>query len=222
VDRNGNIYISDNLSIIRKINAAGIITTIAGTGTAGYSGDGGPATAAQLQNPFAAATDSIGNLFLVDGGNIRIRKIDTAGVITTVAGDGIQGYSGDGGPADSAELRAPFDLAIAPNGDIYIADMFNNRIRKVHYIPESVKAIEAAYQFPIYPNPTGREGFTLVFTDKEGLAQINITNMEGALIEQLIAPTAQPLQLKLDAPAGVYFVHVVTQAGSWVQKVVME
>ena len=221
VDRIGNIYLSDNNSLIRKIDTDHVITTIAGTGVAGFSGDGGPATAAELYAPQGLINDSIGNLYFADYTN-RIRKIDTAGIISTIAGNGGGGFSGDGGPSDSAKLYRSGDVAVLPNGDFYIADAGNNRVRKVHYIPESIKSTEAVYQFHIYPNPTGREGFTLVFTDKEGLAQINITNMEGALIEQLIAPTAQPLQLKLDAPAGVYFVHVVTQAGSWVQKVVME
>ena len=120
------------MSIIRKINPSGIISKIGGTGTAGYSGDGGPATAAQLYAPQGLITDSVGNLFFVNCINWCVRKIDTAGIITTVAGNGSNGFSGDGGSADSAELYRPSDVAVLPNGDFYISDGCNNRIRKVH------------------------------------------------------------------------------------------
>ena len=99
VDGSGNVYISDQYNnCIRKVSASGIITTIAGTGTAGYSGDGGPAVNAQFYQPFGVAVDGSGNVYIADAYNGRIRKITAAtGVITTIAGTGTSGYSGDGG-----------------------------------------------------------------------------------------------------------------------------
>ena len=134
VDSEGDLYITDyNGCRIRKVLArTGIITTIAGTGTVGYSGDGGAATSAALHSPGGVALDSAGNLYITDQRNNRIRKVDAStGIITTVAGNGTQGYAGDGGPATSAELSYPGTLAIDSADNLYFSDQFNNRIRKV-------------------------------------------------------------------------------------------
>jgi trimeric autotransporter adhesin len=133
-DSAGNLYIGDySNSRVRKVNAAtGTITTVAGNGTAGYSGDGGPATSAQLNGPEVVALDSAGNLYIAEYGNHRIRKVAAAtGIITTVAGNGTQNYSGDGGPATSAALWTPTGVALDSAGNLYIADFGNHRIRKV-------------------------------------------------------------------------------------------
>lgn len=132
-DALGNLYIADgNNNVIRKVNIAGIITTVAGNGTQGYSGDGGAATVAELYASFGVAVDAMGNLYIGDAGNNVIRKVNTAGIITTVAGTGTQGYSGDGGQATAAELGITDDVAIDAVGNIYIADYDNNVIRKVN------------------------------------------------------------------------------------------
>jgi sugar lactone lactonase YvrE len=134
LDSAGNLYIGDGPDI-RKISN-GVITTVAGNGTTGFSGDGGPATSAQLSEPYGVAVDSSGNLYISDSGNNRIRKVSN-GVITTVAGDGMEGYSGDGGPATSAWLYNPYRVAVDSAGSTYIAetspylDIGNDRIRKV-------------------------------------------------------------------------------------------
>ncbi len=131
-DPGGNLFIADvDNSRIRKVNPAGIITTVAGTGTSGFSGDGGPATAAQLGYPPRVAADSGGNLFIVDADNQRIRKVTPAGVITTVAGTGTSGFSGDGGPATAAQLADPVAVAVDAVGNLFIADNGNDRIRRV-------------------------------------------------------------------------------------------
>ena len=132
VDGAGNLYIADGYNHrIRKVDAAGTITTVAGTGTAGYGGDAGPATAAQLKSPYGVAVDSSGNLYIADTSNNRIRKVDAAGTITTVAGTGGGGFGGDGGEATMARISFPNRVALDGAGNLYIADTYNNRIRKV-------------------------------------------------------------------------------------------
>jgi sugar lactone lactonase YvrE len=132
VDKAGNLYIADNQNFcIRKVDTRGSITTVAGNGTEGYGGDGGPATGAELDYPTGVAVDKAGNLYIADARNNRIRKVDARGIITTVAGNGIQGYGGDGGAATSSELNYPADVVFDASGNLYIADDGNNRIRKV-------------------------------------------------------------------------------------------
>jgi sugar lactone lactonase YvrE len=132
VDGPGNIYISMQMSqTIRRISRDGIITTIAGTGTAGFSGDGGPATQAQLNVPVGIAADPAGNVYFADHTNNRIRKISVTGIINTVAGNGSQGFSGDGGPATGAAIDGPFGVAVDRAGVVYVTDSRNSRIRRV-------------------------------------------------------------------------------------------
>ena len=131
-DRAGNVYIADsNNHRIRKVDATGTITTIAGTGESGFSGDGGPASQAQLFYPRGVAVDGLGNLYIVDSFNNRIRKVDATGTITTIAGTGEYGFGGDGGPASQAQFREPYGVAVDGLGNLYIGDSFNQRIRKV-------------------------------------------------------------------------------------------
>jgi sugar lactone lactonase YvrE len=131
VDGSGNLYIADSYHTIRKVDTNGIITTIAGNGQQGYSGDGGLAINAQLSNPYGAVLDGSGNIYIADLSNSRIRKVDTYGIITTVAGTGVDGYSGDGGAATSGQINKPRSITIDKSGNIYIADVDNNRIRKI-------------------------------------------------------------------------------------------
>jgi sugar lactone lactonase YvrE len=130
LDSAGSLYISDNNnSRIRKVSG-GIITTVAGNGTAGYNGDNISATSAELNSPLGLAVDSSGNLFIADSANNRVRKV-SGGIITTVAGNGIAGYNGDSISAASAELFEPFGVALDGTGNLYIADAVNSRIRTV-------------------------------------------------------------------------------------------
>jgi sugar lactone lactonase YvrE len=132
IDNAGNIYVADNTNgRIRKVNAAGIISTIAGNGGPTYNGDNGPAVLAALESPVGVAVDNAGNVFVADQQNSRIRKIDAAGIIHTVAGTGTSGFSGDGGAAIYARINAPNDVAVDLEGNLYIADFNNHRIRKV-------------------------------------------------------------------------------------------
>jgi len=126
------VYIADSLNQrVRKVGADGIIRTVAGTGAQGYNGDGIPATSASLYRPRGLALDAAGNLYLADDDNHRVRRIDTNGIISTIAGTGVAGYNGDGIPATQAELNNPRTLALDPAGYLYIADGSNSRIRRV-------------------------------------------------------------------------------------------
>jgi sugar lactone lactonase YvrE len=131
LDAQGNLYISDRDNHrIRKVSG-GIITTVAGTGVQGYSGDGGQATSAQINSVYGIALDAQGNLYLADYGGNRVRKVSSSGTISTVAGTGVAGFSGDGGQATSAQVSGPIGVAVDPQGNLYIADLNNNRVRKV-------------------------------------------------------------------------------------------
>jgi len=116
---------------ISKVSLAQTISTLAGDGTAGFSGDGGSATSASLNAPTGMFVDGSGNLFIADRMNSRIRQVDAAGIINTVAGDITFGFSGDGGPATGASLNAPSSVFVDGSGTIFIADAFNHRIRQV-------------------------------------------------------------------------------------------
>jgi hypothetical protein len=134
VDAAGDLFIADySNDRVREVNhATGVITTVAGNGTQGYSGDGYQATAAELAFPSGVALDSNGDIFIADSENDRIREVNHAtGVITTVAGNGTWGYGGDNGPATTAELKGPTGVAVDATGDLFIADNQNNRIREV-------------------------------------------------------------------------------------------
>ena len=132
VDGSGNIYIADDVNNrIRKVSPSGIISTIAGNGNYGFSGDGGPATSASLAQPLGVFVDGLGNIYIADTDNRRIRKVSPSGVITTIAGNGNAGFSGDGGPATSTSLYNPRGVFVDGSGNIYIADQGNYRIRRV-------------------------------------------------------------------------------------------
>jgi len=193
VDNSGNLYFADcGDARIRVISPTGVITTVAGTGTAGrpgYSGDGGPAIQAQLSWPKDIAFDGTGSLYIADAGNSRIRKVGANGIIATIAGDGIAGFSGDHGPAIAANLNIPSGIAVDSSGDIFIADTGNFRIRKIT-LDGTITTIAG----------TGTQGFS-----GDG----------GSAIE---AQLAGPLGIKLDAAGNLYVadgtaVRMISPAG---------
>lgn len=131
-DATGNLFIADdNNHCVRKVNASGIITTVAGNGTAGYSGDGGLATAATMDLTSGVAVDAVGNMYLTDFNNSRVRKVNSAGIITTLAGTGTAGYNGDNIQATTAQLNYAVGVACDALGNLYIGDNLNHRLRKV-------------------------------------------------------------------------------------------
>jgi len=152
-DKTGNLYISTNEdSRVSKVDfSTGKVTIIAGTGIAGFSGDGRKATEAQLTNPTGLALDGKGNLYISDTGNDRIRKVDlTTGIIRTIAGTGINGFSGEGELATNANLSNPLGLVIDKAGDLYVVDRGNNRVRKINTASGMISTIVG----------TGKEGFS--------------------------------------------------------------
>ena len=131
-DRFGNLYLSEtDLHRVRRIAANGVISVIAGTGAAGFAGDGGPATAAQLNTPYGLAVDLAGALYIADLGNHRVRRVGPDGAISTVAGSGVKGSAGDGGPAIGAQLMTPRNVAVDAAGNLYISEFEGHRVRRV-------------------------------------------------------------------------------------------
>jgi sugar lactone lactonase YvrE len=171
VDAYGDLFIADSgNNRIRKINTNGIIMTVAGTNSAGFSGDGGAATNAKLFSPYGVAADAYGNLFVADRINSRIRKVNTNGIITTVAGTNSSGFSGDGGAATNAKLSSPYGVAVDAYGNLFIADTGNARIRKV------------AIQGPILP-------VVNVTAANAGNYQAIITGAYGSVTSSVVALT---------------------------------
>jgi len=131
-DSAGNLYIADrNNHMVRRAAKDGTIQIVAGTGRQGFSGDGAAATQAELDSPSGVGLDSKGNLYIVDSRNHRIRMVDLSGVITTIAGDGVAGFSDDDSLATKAHLRSPEGLSLGPDDTLYIADSGNHRVRKI-------------------------------------------------------------------------------------------
>ncbi|HTQ51918.1 MAG TPA: hypothetical protein VMJ12_14505, partial [Candidatus Acidoferrales bacterium] len=197
LDAAGNLFVVDSGScVIRKVDTNGIITTMAGNGTAGYSGDGGAATNASLNQPNSVAVDALGNLFIADSGNGIIRRVDTTGLITTVAGNSrtnqygfVGGYSGDGGAATNASLYYPYRVVVGASGNLFIADLNNNRIRQV--APTTDPAIT------IYNLTTNNAGnYTVIVSNPFGSITSSIATITLALPPSI---SVQPLDQSVEA-----------------------
>lgn len=178
VDRASNLYILDKGNCrIRKVTPEGIITTVAGTGLPGYSGDGGPAEFAEFDSPSAIAVSNSGVLYVADAGNHRVRRIGAGGWITTVAGNGVSGNTGDGGLAVNASLNTPRGVAAGEDGAVYIADTGNRRIRRVNAagVIEAVGSAEWSFPAGLAPTTDG----SLLVADA-GLNRIRRIDADGS------------------------------------------
>lgn len=225
VDGYGNLYIAEAFTArVRKVTTDGIIQTIAGNGTGSYYGDGGPATDAAIAEPRGVAVDNCGNVYISDGINHVVRKVDTAGIISTVAGTGTGGFSGDNGPATAAELDAPEGIAVDAIGNLYIADSKNYRVRKVTFdihcgISLGTKPV-SAISVSVYPNPAHD---ILNIDNVTTPTTCTIFNVLGSLMQQttLIAGN-NSISVQSLSP-GVYMLQLVDEEGNKVmRKVVRE
>ncbi len=209
VDAAGNVYFTDfDFNRVRKIDVGGIISTVVGTGVRGSAGDGGPATAAELAEPFGLKFDAAGNMYIADFYNNKIRKVDPSGIITTIAGTGTLGFSGDGGPATAARLYGPTSLDITPDGVIYIADDLNNRIRRITPGTTNSGSIpEAGNHMNLYPNPATHY---VTVSAGDNVRTMSIYNLYGQeLIAKLFTGDKKNEQIDVSfLPSGVYLVRV--------------
>ncbi len=222
-DATGNLYIADSQNNrIRIVNTMGIISTIAGNGTVGYSGDEGQAINAELDKPIGVICDGAGNLYIADYGNSCIRMVNTTGIISTIVGTGTAGFSGDGGNATAAELDSPHCLAFDVEGNLYISDDNNNRIRKVSNVGQMGLQQYAGInnQVTVYPNPAANS-LQVSFSGNIENSTLVITDMIGNTIKQVSFNT-QNLTLNInDISEGIYTLSITTTAGMVNKRVVI-
>ncbi len=186
VDSAGNLFIADGINNrVLKVDAStGIVSTIAGTGTAGISGDNGPATSAQLNRPVGIALDSAGNLYIADSFNAEVRMVNASGIISTVAGNGAANFSGDGGPATGAELFTPSGVSLDPAGNLYIADASNNRVRKVLVPQASTPSLAVTPTSLSFTAPAGAGASML----QELLVASSVAGLPWSTVATVISP----------------------------------
>lgn len=216
LDKTGNIFFVDS-NRVRKINTSGIIFTVAGNGVTGSSGDGGMATNAQLF-PTALALDTSGNIYV--GNDNKIRKVNTAGIITTIAGTGITGYSGDGGPATLAQLTYNDGLVIANNEDIYLTD--NNLVRLITSHPLEVKNNKKSSQVVLSPNPCHNYFVFQVNYDVALNCDLIISDVVGKEIDRIPITTNESILHPIELLPGVYLVSVVINQERIIQKLIVQ
>lgn len=210
VDKYGNLLIADQCnSCIRKVNSSGVITTVAGNGTSGYSGDNSPATNAELHYTTGVCVDTFANFFIDDYFNHVIRKVNTSGIITTIAGDGTPGYFGDNGPATAAKLYKPYATKVDSHGNLFIGDCYNHVIRKVTLPgPENVKQITAS-DLQVFPNPATNE---LTVQNANG-SKLVLYNMLGKeMLCHAITSYKQSMDIS-QLPAGIYIAQIINREG---------
>ncbi len=221
LDGKGNLFISDSGNErIRKVDlSTGIISTVAGTGVTGFSGDGFEATKTQLSNPLGLAIDKQGDLYVVDRGNNRVRKINmSTGIITTIAGTGEEGYSGDGDLARNAKLSNPTGLAFNNQGDLFVVDRGNNRIRKISGLTSNAEELELASSLLVYPNPS-TDKITIELKNNLELKSATLFDIRGKQVKvQMTDKTLNVSRL----PRGIYVLRLETSKGAFEQKVVLE
>lgn len=285
LDTAGNIYIADDHNnVIRKVNTAGIISTFAGHVTAGYAGNGGPATDALINTPIGVAVDHQGNVYIADAANNAVRKVDTAGIMTTYAGaaDTAHGYSGDSGPAVGARLYYPTRMVFDNDDNMYLSDSYNSVIRKV--TPEGsiyafagtgvpgfsgdggtpdTATMNATYgatidqkgvfyivdrgnhvirrigppivsdgvntmsnktsALSVYPNPVREKRINVnINSNVTENVLLTITNVLGQTVTQQTINTNGQTSVKMDVPAGLYFISAISGHGNWKTEVVVE
>ncbi len=243
LDNAGNIYIAEANRIRKVTVATGIITTVAGNDTAGFSGDGGQATAAKLYNPLHLTCDKTGYIYIADYGNARIRMVNaSSGIITTYAGTGSSAWIpttidsiGDGGPATAAQVMVR-GICLDTCGNLFFTDQFC-RVRAVTAsLPVNYKLCNFTYNntagvvappfgkptMTVYPNPNNGLLTVNVSSGTEEEARIIITNAMGQKVKEITARTNRPEEIEISGPPGVYFIGVITENGTWIERVVVK
>ena len=222
IDKYNNIYEGeDGGNCVRKINTSGTITAFAGTGSQGSSGDNGPATAAEFWRCLGIAADVFGNVYMSDANNYRIRKVDASGIVTTIAGTGVGGFSGDNGPAVAAEV-APVGLALDINGNIYDAEFANNRVRRISSILAVTSSNSGSVDVLAYPNPVDAQTVTVnVSSNSPGRSQLLFTDISGRKMKECIISTNTLEKIEIDFPAGLYILTATTAEGKTSRKIIV-
>ncbi len=226
VNAAGEFWYSDpGNNRVRMVNSSGIVNTVAGNGTAGYKGDGGAATSAEINQPSGLALDASGNLYFADTGNNVVRMVNSSGNIHTIAGNGTAGFSGDGGAATSASLNSPHGLAFDTNGNLYIADDLNNRVRIVSGLGGSTVTINT-YAGDGDPGVAGDGGLAskaaiglprgvwvangMLYISDAGLSRVRAVSLKSEIINTVAGSTAgyngdgnAPLKSMFLSPTGL-------------------
>lgn len=224
IDPAGNLLYVDGMNHrIRKVNTSGIITTISGS-SYGFSGDGGPASAATMSSPLSITTDAMGNIYFYDHDNVKIRKINTSGIINSIAGNGLHGRSGDGGPALAASLDSIQSIVIKPSGDMYLYCGWQQKIRKISASSTQIPQVSSttAPSLLIAPNPShGRLSVKVSTTLNEPIAVTIINTLGMKLKEYSFEPNVDN-ELDLQLPAGIYYMSALSSSGKAVTTFVVE
>lgn len=221
LDNNDNLYISDSGNErIRKVDLnTGIISTVAGTGETGFSNEGNYALKTNLSNPLGLAVDKKGDLYIVDRGNNRVIKVNMeTKIVSTIAGTGETGFSGDGGNAKDARLSNPTGLAFNNDGDLFIVDRGNNRIRKISGLSHYDESVVLENKILIYPNPS-TDKVTVDLKEPSKLKEVSLFDLKGKNIQIQISDNSINVS-KL--PRGMYVLRVTTTEGTLEQKLVLE
>jgi sugar lactone lactonase YvrE len=207
-------------NVVRKLNlTTGTISTIAGTGVNGYSGDNGPATAAKLGQPNGVFADGAGVIYISEDGNNVIRAVNTAGIIKTIVGTGAYAYTGDGGPAKAATIYNPYGVFVDVIGNLYIADAGNSVIRKVTNPMGVAGQIAGESTLSVFPNPTMGQ-FVIQRTNDKSPMLVLITNITGAIV---FTTTESTDRANIDIsrlPAGIYLARVLSERSTEVIRLV--
>jgi len=224
IDNFDRLYIGDQTNYrIRRVNKDGIITTIAGIGVPGNTGDNGLAIDAKIRSTRSIVIDKYQNIYFSDATYHCIRKIDQSGIITTVAGTGEIGFSGDGGDAKLARMNSPHGLAINKAGGIYIADFGNNRIRKIsNVVAVQDVATASANKMIVYPNPNNGSFYVHVPEGVKGVVEMVIMDVGGRVVGAYSGVGGQQVAVDMHLPKGVYVLRLIIGDGVFNTKIVVE